>query len=1390
MLNKPAILLTFAQDKDNPLNSLHDERSRITEELLKFDVKEYLRIQPEEFLSLDEVYRRLDAFHNQLAIFHFAGHADGQGIELDKEKVYTTGLSKKLGQLPNLQLVFINGCSSLNQATDYINEGVKVAIVTKYVINDTKAARFAISFYKSLAEGLSIEDAFASAESKIIASTKPRKNKGLKLEREEKEDNPWKLVYQHKRYLKWSLHDIVYESKPLDIPFFDQLYSRRKEKSRDNDIFENAVLIPSQRKNISSVFHLRIKKLFELKFNSKGYTLSLSKKNNSSILYGQAKNENDILDIFVYCDENINNKWITDNQLYNTQIEIKQLIGQHYYEPFYVIQQGDFEQEQDTFFTLRTEQELVDGLVNFKPYLEQLQSNFTKAVSPFNKNKLLSEIFIRPYTNTYLLTKTLQFQLVFLDKEIDEWLQTDSKVHIALMGDYGTGKTAFLEYYAHKKAQLILNNQTNKIPIFVRLNGISLEGKFVEEVIVSSLKEEAVDINQESFIELVDRGYFLFILDGFDEMKNVSTEAGRRMQFNGIWKLAGKYNKIIISGRPSYFPTIIDEKHSLRTEKIKTEKQLPYCEKWDIPALSDSQIQEVLEKYYTKEDAKRYLDFIINNEGLNHLCKKPLIIQIVAQIINKLVDELGEQSVNFELLVKKFLEELVIIQFEKLGMINAMDNKLEDKVGFLLSFFEKLATKLYLDNPSGANPTFSNTLVREELENTHNQNQYNLNQLEREVYSSYFIQRVGNDFQFVHKSFYEYFVSKKIVNSIKSGNLNDEIFKFNWTEDIVNMIYDVEQSRYDKNKPLLIEMAYQSDELKDKKDIFEKKKKKFEDYPSNYSKTEEWLRLSFLIIISVISVNYLYNHLSELKLERSTVFSLFPNIIANLFIYGLEYLYEQLTIFTAFFLFKERSFLSKLTFFSFWLIIHYGIISFAEYIIDEIHFHHKNNGNIIYKRLSKVKLYDILNSIKWQLINGLVFFLGFILFFLEINIIIHHYYHFSFPLVYLVMIFFIALINSIQTFSLSLAPPNSSKREINFPKFQLFFNYVLIIYIFMKLYYLSFQLPIFIILSISILGASYLTIVLGISLFYISGCLIILLFLFSLIIFFFGINMQFDFIQSIIDSLVRNELYINLSIFGGLIYTSFNGFSYKTNPVDRYDDKLHGFYFVKAYYWALRKSYSVDISEKVFNIIMQLTPVTDISNIEFSYKGNSFKEKAIAISRNLSYDKRKDRKYKFKNVIFKGGENLGEIEQLFQKNKELKNLYKHLDFNSIKTFFKSIHVLYTQSITSSSLIKKTSTIDLNENKLENSQFFKAFNFIKIKESKLINVDFSKACIFNFIELDDCELDNQTLESLLICIKNNNLERYIDNNEYKRNMGRKYIKLSAKLNNRLNQLENE
>lgn len=224
--SSPVIFLAFANNLKTPqayLHMLKREGNNIYSKLWPHREKQAIDLHKVDNASIQDIFQVLtELFPDKVSIFHYGGHADGGHLQLESdsgsvELAQADGLAALLGKQEQLQLVFLNGCSTLNQVKLLLEAGVKAVIATSTLINDSAAVEFAEQFYASLAKGANVERAFS--EAKALVATKYQYSKGLALqitpytrslfyeEAPSSTDFPWGLYIneEHRNVLQWKL---------------------------------------------------------------------------------------------------------------------------------------------------------------------------------------------------------------------------------------------------------------------------------------------------------------------------------------------------------------------------------------------------------------------------------------------------------------------------------------------------------------------------------------------------------------------------------------------------------------------------------------------------------------------------------------------------------------------------------------------------------------------------------------------------------------------------------------------------------------------------------------------------------------------------------------------------------------------------------------------------------------------------------------------------------------------------------------------------------------------------------------------------------------------------------------------------------------------------------
>lgn len=260
MAQLPVIFLAFANEQVNlerRLQSLAAEQHRLTEVLEKAETAGLCELVVLSSATADLIVSTFQKarYQGRIALFHFAGHADGYQLLLETAEgqnavAHGQGLVSFLGGQDSLQLVFLNGCSTQQQSRELVEAGVPAVIGTSQAIADQVATDLAVRFYRAMAEGASIQRAWKEAEDQALMTIDPSDADSRRsLFWDEEDDHlpsffPWDLylkpggeIVQHWNLPMavdnplFGLPDPPYQYQPPERPFrFLERYRRQDQQ--------------------------------------------------------------------------------------------------------------------------------------------------------------------------------------------------------------------------------------------------------------------------------------------------------------------------------------------------------------------------------------------------------------------------------------------------------------------------------------------------------------------------------------------------------------------------------------------------------------------------------------------------------------------------------------------------------------------------------------------------------------------------------------------------------------------------------------------------------------------------------------------------------------------------------------------------------------------------------------------------------------------------------------------------------------------------------------------------------------------------------------------------------------------------------------------------------
>jgi hypothetical protein len=176
---------------------------------------------------------------------------------------------------------------------------------------------------------------------------------------------------------------------------------------------------------------------------------------------------------------------------------------------------------------------------------------------------------------------------------VDKWLLEHRSPQLCLFGDFGTGKTTFLEYLHYTLAKEYLAGAAVRIPLFIPLRRY-YEATDHEDIASQFFSLECgTELQYPLFHEFLTQGRLLLLLDGFDEMGARSDPMVRKANYLKLAGFVEGASKVIISCRPAYFLSIY-ETHSVFSFMTK---QIGF-----VPTLKQGRMSEQLYKAVEESD--------------------------------------------------------------------------------------------------------------------------------------------------------------------------------------------------------------------------------------------------------------------------------------------------------------------------------------------------------------------------------------------------------------------------------------------------------------------------------------------------------------------------------------------------------------------------------------------------------------------------------------------------------------------------------------------------------------------------------------------------------------------------------------------------------------------
>jgi len=422
-----------------------------------------------------------------------------------------------------------------------------------------------------------------------------------------------------------------------------------------------------------------------------------------------------------------------------------------------------------------TYEEFVSSLMNFDLYIQSMQARF--------KDNGLDSYYVPINDNSgQALSQTIQ-----------QWLESDSSKPRAILAGYGMGKTSFALYLTNQAIEQYKKCMSSRIPIYIKLGDLYNEQN-LEGLICRMFSSQYVvhGFTYDLFCDYNRNGRFVFILDGFDEMKHAMTFTHFYKNFRELNKLVVKHSKVILLGRPNIFSS--DDEKDTVLHGVKNigdiqgiDPDMPDYKEIEVNVFNHEQLQQFVNMFmgYLYENMLHQRDWLtiefvekrkfeILNSNYQELIKRPVHANMLCKVALS-----SDRSIQDYTRYQLYDEFIKLIYGREMEKAVRNDTDLETRQEFI----QQLAWKLW---QHGGQSSFTYDMI-EKTNPLDKLEQAPYEDMLKELVTGSILDSKGEGlFHFSHRSFQEFLVSKVILhlqltqNNIEaiSSALNDEVIAF------------------------------------------------------------------------------------------------------------------------------------------------------------------------------------------------------------------------------------------------------------------------------------------------------------------------------------------------------------------------------------------------------------------------------------------------------------------------------------------------------------------------------------------------------------------------------------------------------------------------------------
>lgn len=424
--------------------------------------------------------------------------------------------------------------------------------------------------------------------------------------------------------------------------------------------------------------------------------------------------------------------------------------------------------------------------------------NLIDTIREFHNNNLDISYFLLKYISSDVKDNLQLPKRKALQQEVLNFINGDQTV-LALLGDSGSGKSSFTYYLE----DLLLKSFRHLGFIPVRIECKNFTTSTIKEAIKTTLKND-YPLNDSQIAELQRNNKFIFLIDGYDELKGGNN-------FPNLYDSMGLSHwnaKTIITCRTQFF-----------TSQVRLHQHF-------IPTLANNRLKAKYQELYllpfTPEQINNYINTqdidLIDRQRIDDLLKKipylskllsnPFILSLFLETVSYWEKRFQETNLAMHSITRSDIFHAFIVRWfdkEELRLVNIPNANLEASpdtsseqslIDIFNEFAQDLAWTMLLEDKEKIIYQPSNLKLKRLKQTIPSDKLSHLFAENRESRIACPIKRIDDyTYTFLHKSLQEYFIACYIL-SLSSQQLLDALDKLPLQMGIIDFIVDeIQQER-------------------------------------------------------------------------------------------------------------------------------------------------------------------------------------------------------------------------------------------------------------------------------------------------------------------------------------------------------------------------------------------------------------------------------------------------------------------------------------------------------------------------------------------------------------------------------------------------------------------